>query len=117
MTPLKYQQTLELLHAIEVQLQQLDLWSAQPPTVEALASQAPFCCDTMPFSAWLQFVLLPRMQVLVAGRLALPAQISICPIAEEAFRSYGSAALPLINRIADLDELLSGKREQTVERR
>lgn len=113
---MKYQQTQVLLRAIEAELQSLQLWTELPPSAAALASQAPFCCDTMPLQQWLQYVLLPRMQALIDARLPLPTQISICPIAEEAFAGLGERAWPMINRIADLDELLSGRREQQIAR-
>lgn len=113
---MKYQQVQVLLLAIQTELRGLQLWTELPPTDAALASQAPFCCDTMPLQQWLQYVLLPRMQVLVDARLPLPVNISICPIAEEAFAAMGERAWPLINRIAELDELLSGRREQSVAR-
>lgn len=113
---MQYSQSEMLLLAIETELRQLQLWSAHPPLASAFDSQAPFCCDTMPLHQWLQFVLLPRMRALIEARQALPAQICICPIAELAFAELGSAAWPLINRIADLDELLSGKREQQIAR-
>ncbi|MDZ7868467.1 MAG: YqcC family protein [Rheinheimera sp.] len=113
---MKYQQTQVLLQAIQAELCRLQLWTELPPSAAALASQAPFCCDTMPLQQWLQYVLLPRMQALIDAQLPLPAQISICPIAEEAFAAHGAMAWPLINRIADLDELLSGRREQQIAR-
>jgi uncharacterized protein YqcC (DUF446 family) len=111
-----YTKTSALLQSIETELRNLQLWSETAPTPAALASTAPFCFDSMPFAQWLQFVFLPRMWALVDGRLPLPSQISICPMAEHVFQAQGSAAWILINRIADLDELLSGKREQTVAR-
>jgi len=113
---MNYPQTVELLQAIETELRGLQLWSHTPPSAEAFASTAPFCYDRMPLAQWLQFVFLPRMYALVDGGLPLPAQISICPMAEEAFLPHGTSAFRLINRIADLDELLSGTREQTVAR-
>lgn len=113
---MKVRQTLTLLQSIQTELVRLQLWSATPPDAKSMASQAPFCCDTMPLQQWLQFIFIPRMHALIEAHAALPQQISICPIAEEAFQQLGTAALPLINRIADLDELLSGKREQTVAR-
>ncbi len=113
---MKYQQSQILLRAIEAELRQLQLWTELPPSAAALASQAPFCCDTIPLQQWLQYVFLPRMQALIDARQPLPTHISICPIAEEAFAGIGAVAWPLINRIADLDELLSGRREQQIAR-
>ncbi len=111
-----YLKVTELLNQIESELKVAKLWTVIAPSEEAMQSTAPFFCDTMPLENWLQFVFLPRMRALVEGRLPLPQQIAVCPIAEEAFKHLGSHTLLLINRIAHLDELLSGQREQSVER-
>ena len=42
-----------LLDAIEAELKEQGLWSAQEPGMEALASQLPFCIDTLSFQQWL----------------------------------------------------------------
>ena len=113
---MKAQRSRQLLQLIEFELKNAGLWSLQAPSAQALASTAPFCCDSMPFEQWLQFVLLPRMHALLDGGLPLPGQICICPMAEQVFGCSDPTFWPLINRIADLDELLSGRREQTVAR-
>ncbi|MCC5852155.1 MAG: YqcC family protein [Alkalimonas sp.] len=76
------------LTEIKTELIALELWSSLPPSPEALASTAPFCCDTLPFEQWLQFVLLPRMQALLDGGHPLPTKVSILPMAEVAFADY-----------------------------
>lgn len=113
---MKALQCRQLLQLIEQELKQAGLWSRQAPSAQALASTAPFCCDSMPFEHWLQFVFLARMHALLDGGLPLPAQICLCPMAEEAWKNHGSQVHTLINRIADLDELLSGRRVQTIAR-
>jgi uncharacterized protein YqcC (DUF446 family) len=111
-----YLQVTDLLNQIENELKASGLWALVTPSTEAMQSVAPFFCDTMSLENWLQFVFLPRMRALVEGRLPLPQQIAVCPMAEEAFKHLDNRTLLLINRIADLDELLSGKREQTIAR-
>jgi len=111
-----YSQVTELLQQIENELKHNGLWSQQAPGAAAMQSTAPFSCDSMPLENWLQFIFLPRMRALVEGRLPLPQQISVCPIAEEAFAPVTARNLALINRIADLDELLSGQRQQVSQR-
>lgn len=112
-----HQQVAVLLSKIETELKNLDLWSPMPPSAQAMASQAPFCCDTMPLQQWLQFIFIPRMGALVEGRLPLPVNIAVCPVAEEVFQPLTEDKLLLINRIADLDQLLSGQRVQQSARR
>ena len=58
----------EHLLLIERELRVLGWWQEQAPSAEALASQEPFCVDTLTFEQWLQWIFLPRMkQLLEAG--------------------------------------------------
>ncbi|NQZ12101.1 MAG: YqcC family protein [Algicola sp.] len=96
-----------MLQAIETQLKQLSLWQQDYPSAQALSSQQPFCCDTLKFEQWLQFILIPRMNVLIDGDHPLPGEIAITPMAQEAFNTLGIKANVLINTIDDFDKLLS----------
>ena len=49
-------QIAELLIDIEAQLRQLGQWDKVPPDADALASEQPFCVDTLRLPQWLQFV-------------------------------------------------------------
>lgn len=51
-----------LLGELTAELQRLERWQADHPGSEALASELPFCVDTLSFDQWLQFVLIPRME-------------------------------------------------------
>ncbi|MFT5164748.1 MAG: hypothetical protein ACI9FJ_003357 [Alteromonadaceae bacterium] len=104
----KYNSTVLLLSDIQTQLELLGLWQSHRPTARALASELPFCCDTLDFHQWLQFILIPRMTALIDGRLPLPDKIAIAPMAEEAFKVTGASALSLIQTIRHFDRLLSG---------
>jgi uncharacterized protein YqcC (DUF446 family) len=101
-----YQQTALLLKQIEAELRQLQLWSSVPPDSAALASTLPFCCDTLPFEQWLQFVFLPRMRALVEGRLPLPANSAISVMAEQSLAPISAEKLLLMQHLVDLDQLL-----------
>ncbi|MEW6996390.1 YqcC family protein [Colwelliaceae bacterium BS250] len=104
----------KLLLALEVQLQELALWQADMPSAQDLNSTQPFSCDTLTFAQWLQFIFIAKISELNRAEASLPATISICPMAEESFKHLGKQAAMLINVIADIDELLSGKRVQTL---
>ena len=103
------QQANRLLALMESELKALNLWQSQPPSVEALASRQPFCCDTLAFEQWLQFILIPRMGALIAGGHALPSNIAVAPMAEEAFKPLGNKASALISCITQFDALLGGR--------
>lgn len=77
---------LEQLQQIEGCLKQAQCWRDNPPPAQALASTQPFCIDTLSFSQWLQFVLLPKMHHLIENDLPLPGVVAISPYAEEALK-------------------------------
>lgn len=105
---MKYTKTQSLLVTLEQALREIGLWQASYPSADALSSSAPFCCDTLAFEQWLQFVFIPRMQALIDNRAALPTSIAICPMGEEAFKPHGKQAEQLINVLAEIDFALSG---------
>ncbi len=105
----KYAQASALLLDIKNEMVRLFMWESSTPSPEALSSQQPFCCDTLTFSQWIQFIFIPRMQAMIDAKAALPASIAICPMAEESFKHMGADVIPLIDKIAEFDFLLSGK--------
>ena len=104
-----------LLNELEAELKRLALWQEGPVDPALLESQAPFCCDTLRFEQWLQFVLLPRMRALLEANQPLPTAIALCPMAEESL-DHRLDIGRLINVLADIDETLSGERHQTLYR-
>ncbi len=96
-----------LLIDIEAELRQLGLWQAEPPEHNALASQEPFCIDTLSFEQWLQFVFMVKLRQLLDAQQTLPSQCSIAPMAEEHFAKSGRKASGLIGILYQVDNLLS----------
>jgi uncharacterized protein YqcC (DUF446 family) len=96
-----------LLIDIEAQLRQLNLWRADLPSAQALASVEPFCIDTLDFPQWLQFVFLPRMHQLLGQNQPLPANCAIAPMAQTYFSVLNFASGELIALIDRLDQLLT----------
>lgn len=92
---------------IERELRLLGCWQEQAPSPEALASQEPFCVDTLSFQEWLQWVLLPRMKQLIEAGAPLPAASSIAAMAEEVFRSQVLEVEALMLALKEFDRLLS----------
>lgn len=100
-----YLEVSDQLLQLEMELRRQDLWQAEPPAPEALASTEPFCVDTLTLPQWLQFIFLPRMSQLIELEQPLPRQCGIAPVAEEFFRNTGGAE-PLIKLLADIDARL-----------
>ena len=98
-----YQSLADALQQLEVELQQLGLWQEHPPSPQALASQQPFCIDTLEFNQWLQYVFLPRMQQLIATRSSLPARCNIAPMAEEFFKLIAPEGHKVVELLKHID--------------
>lgn len=96
---------------IEREMRQLALWipegSPEEPTPEALASDQPFCIDTLSFPQWVQFVLLVRVRALIEAGAQLPDKSDIAPMAEEYFGQLGQPADNLVDSIRQLDRLIT----------
>ena len=97
----------EVLIDIEAQLRQLGQWDKIPPSTEALASQEPFCVDTLTLPQWLQFVFLPTIRELLEAEQPLPDRCGIAPMAEEFFRDSELAITELLVSLEKIDKLLS----------
>ncbi|MDX5372266.1 MAG: YqcC family protein [Pseudomonadaceae bacterium] len=93
---------------IERELRLLGMWSAEAPTAEALASRQPFCVDTLDFEAWLQWVFLPRMKVLLESSGPLPAASGIRPMAEERYKGREREVVTLLLVLGEFDQLIAG---------
>jgi len=91
---------------IERELRLLGWWSAQSPSVEALASQEPFCVDTLSFAQWLQWIFLPRMKLIIESDGALPVRSGIRPMAEVVYQGDLDPVLPLLATLAEFDRLI-----------
>ena len=79
------QQVSQILEQINQEMIRLDLWQSTAPSKEALQSTEPFCCDTLSFAQWLEFILLPKMNMLIASNLPLPDEFLILPMARYRF--------------------------------
>ncbi|MEG1771217.1 MAG: YqcC family protein [Comamonas sp.] len=75
----------EQLQALQAEMSALDLWSALPPSAQALASTMPFMYDTLEFHQWLQWVLVPRLNALIDARGQLPGNCHTHALGEHEF--------------------------------
>ncbi|MEZ9138641.1 MULTISPECIES: YqcC family protein [unclassified Shewanella] len=99
-------QTAQYLIQLEQQLKQSDLWSGSIPSDTALASTAPFACDSLRFEQWLQFIFIPKMGQLIEQCLPLPTQISLTPMAEQAWVNHGDLTA-LVELLTQIDNFLT----------
>ena len=93
---------------IELELRRLNVWSSDPPAPEAFQSRQAFFADTMPFCAWLQFVLLPRVREIVGSSGAFPARSSVGAYAVREFDGNEEAS-GLVSLLSEFDGFIEGE--------
>ncbi|MDI3323329.1 YqcC family protein [Pontibacterium granulatum] len=96
-----------LLIAIRDEMEAKQLWGEQSPSAEALASTQPFCVDTLMFSEWIQWLMIPRLQVMIDQQIALPQNSNMHTMAEEALKTLEADTAQLESLIQQLDNALN----------
>lgn len=91
------------LQDLEGELRQWGLWSLESPSAEQLASQLPFCADTLAFEQWLQWVFIPQVKQLLATGAPLPGPCVLRPMGEQAFVHLGRRQVDLLAVLARID--------------
>ncbi|PIE45750.1 MAG: pseudouridine synthase [Gammaproteobacteria bacterium] len=106
-------QTIEQLNRL---LKTCQLWSAEQPTPQQLASSEPFCVDTMTFEQWLQWVLIPKLTAVVNDPHfnGLPHRSDIHAMATYVFEKYEQDTDDISRVIKRLDQLLNDYKQQTI---
>lgn len=109
MTDARLAELADHLLAIERELRLAGLWTKQAPSPEALASDQPFCIDTLAFEQWLQWVLLPRMKVLLEAGLPLPGASGVAEMAEMVWAARPEVPAALFIALQHFDRLLAAR--------
>jgi uncharacterized protein YqcC (DUF446 family) len=92
---------------IERELRLQGWWGEEPPSAQALASQEPFCVDTLEFEQWLQWIFLPRMKHIIEHDLPLPNASGILAMSEMVYASRAQQSRGLNVLLAEFDELIT----------
>ena len=96
----------QILLDIESELKALGLWQEEELDPQLLRSVEPFCCDTLRFEQWLQFILIPKMHALLTQQQVLPQKALIAPMAEHVWHNQ-SDKMPLIELLRSFDASLN----------
>ncbi|WP_295889013.1 YqcC family protein [uncultured Thiohalocapsa sp.] len=96
-----------LLDDLTMALKAAGQWQLLPPPPAALASPLPFCCDTLRFTEWVQWLFIPRTRALLAADAPLPAVSGIAPMAEEALRGCDWDTVDVIALLRRFDRLIA----------
>ena len=99
----------DIADRIERELRGLNLWQEQPPSAETFAFKRPFAADTMAFTQWLQWILVPRLRDVADGRDDPPEQSSVGSYAIRELDGWSDMA-PLVETLIDLDGVVGGRR-------
>jgi uncharacterized protein YqcC (DUF446 family) len=103
----RYYTLADILLDMEAQLRCLELWENDYPADDALMSTEPFHVDTLRFTQWIQFVLIPRLKVLIEEQAPLPATSDISNYAVEALNGVDFPTHEILRLIKHLDTMLS----------
>ena len=98
-----------LINKLKQSMIAASLWQDDMPSREALLSQQPFCCDTLRFEQWLQFVFIERIEQLIQLGKPLPANFSIAPMAHQCWDLSKPAIKTVTLVLMDIDKLMSGE--------
>jgi len=91
---------------IEQELRRQGQWEPAPPPPTAFESRLPFCCDSMRFTQWLQWVFIPHTRALAESGGPMPEASGIRPMAEETLRDCDWTTLPLMLLLDRLDRMI-----------
>lgn len=97
----------DIILELEKGLRDLGLWESEAPSEESLASQAPFCVDTLNFTQWLQFVFTERIKWIIESEAPLPTSSGLVPMAEEYFVVAASTSQGIIKILREFDDLIA----------
>lgn len=97
-----------LLVELETAMKAAGQWSDSAPSAEAMASVEPFACDTLSFADWLQFIFIPRLNLLAAENGPLPGQSNVTAMAEMVWRNNGGSVVEVFRLLRLIDGLLTG---------
>ena len=94
----------EAIDRVEGELKRIGYWRDEPLPPEMYQFTQAFAMDTMPFSSWLQFILVPRVRSIIEVGGDFPATSMV---AAQAVREFDGVAEAdgLINALSDFDAL------------
>ncbi|HLP44106.1 MAG TPA: YqcC family protein [Candidatus Nanoarchaeia archaeon] len=78
----------EKILQIESEMKKLGMWQDEPLPESAFTCKEAFCADSMTFPQWLQFVLIPQVQAVLAGEGVFPEKSELGIYAGQQFLAY-----------------------------
>jgi uncharacterized protein YqcC (DUF446 family) len=102
---MRYDSVQKAIDEIEAELKRLGWWQEERPPEKMFDFKMAFGMDTMPFSSWLQFILIPRVKDIIESRGEFPKSSYL---GTHAIREYDGVyeADDLISMLATFDKLI-----------
>jgi uncharacterized protein YqcC (DUF446 family) len=104
-----YSKTERKISEIEAEMKRIGYWSLEPLSEEAYQFQKAFAMDTMAFSQWLQFILIPRVRSIIEQKGDFPSESMVGVQAVREFDGDANAT-GLINLLSEFDALFRKSR-------
>jgi uncharacterized protein YqcC (DUF446 family) len=98
---------MDLMTEIEKELRCQGVWEQLPPPPRAFESRLPFCCDSMRFTEWLQWVFIPHTRALAEAGGPMPRFSGMRPMGEEALRGCKWRTIDLLVLLDRFDRMVN----------
>jgi uncharacterized protein YqcC (DUF446 family) len=102
-----YSQAEGKIAEIEFELRRIGYWSPDPLPEEAYDFREAFAMDTMAFSQWLQFILIPRVRQIIKQEGTFPTDSMVGAQAVREFDGDTDAG-QLVKLLSEFDALFRG---------
>ena len=93
------------IEQIEAEMKRIGMWQQTALEPEKYEFKAAFAMDTMAYSQWLQFVFIPRVHEVIAGKGPFPRQSNVGTQAIREFDGLDEAS-DLITMLCEFDGLI-----------
>lgn len=105
----RYAQAEQIISDIETEMKRIGYWSPDPLPEDAYDFREAFAMDTMAFSQWLQFILIPRVRSIIEQKGDFPSESMV---GTQAVREFDgdTMASDLVNLLCEFDDLFRRKR-------
>lgn len=100
----KYELAAQNLDAIEQEMKNIGYWQAEPISKDAYDFEEAFASDTMTFSQWLQFILVPNVRLLIGRKGNFPKSSDVGIVAVKEFDGDGKAS-KLVSLLNEFDAI------------
>lgn len=99
-----YAQAGQKIEEIEAEMKRIGYWSPDPLPEEAYDFRQAFAMDTMAFSQWLQFILVPNVRQIIEERGTFPTESMVGAQAVREFDGDKDAS-HLVSLLSEFDAL------------